>query len=106
MHPEENSIDFSLPQAPSIEIDIEGRKEAIKPQITNILIEPSKKKVSIVYIARTTGLPRTFIPGIHGFIPLSAIVNGDPPVRYETPPTIRDQLKAGETGTTGTSKEI
>lgn len=105
MHSEENSIEFSLPPGPSIEIEIEGQKEAIKPQISNILIEPSKKKVSIVYIARTTGLPRTFIPGIHGFIPLSVIVNGDSPVKYETRPTIRDQLKAGETDTAETSKE-
>ena len=105
MHPEEHSIEFFLPPEPSIEITIEGQKEAIKPQISNILIEPSEKKMAIVYIARKTGLPRTFIPGIHGFIPLSVIVSGDVPVKYETPPTIRDQLKAGETDTAETSKE-
>lgn len=94
MHPEEPEITFTLPDSPGIEIEIDGQKESVKPQITNMLIEPAEKLVSLVYIARTEKLPRAFIPGIHGYIPLSVTVNGDDPVIYDTPPTIRDQLKA------------
>ncbi|MFV9645335.1 MAG: hypothetical protein ACNYWU_05880 [Desulfobacterales bacterium] len=46
-----------------------------------------------------------FIPEIYGYIPLSVSVNREPPVEYETPPTVRDQLKAAQkTDTTGTSE--
>lgn len=93
MHPEEPSIEFALPAEPLVELEIEGQREAVKPQISNMLIEPLEKLVSIVYIARTEKLPRTFIPGIHGYIPLSVHINGDTPVRYKTPATVRDQLK-------------
>lgn len=94
MHPEEPEITFTLPASPGIEIEIDGQKESVKPQITNMLIEPAEKLVSLVYIARTEKLPRAFIPGIHGYIPLSVSVNGDDPVIYDTPTPIRDQLKA------------
>lgn len=94
MHPEEEVINFTLPKEPLIEIEIEGQKQGTKPQLSNMLIEPAEKKVSLVYVARTTDLPRVLIPGIHGYIPLAVIVNKDRPVIYETPPTIRDQLKA------------
>ena len=105
MHPEQEEITFTLPKEPSIEIEIEGRRQALKPQLTNLLIEPANKKVSMIYIARTNKLPRVFIPGIHGYIPLSVSVNREPPVKYETPPTVRDQLKAAQkTDTTGTSE--
>jgi len=101
MNPEEPVIEFSMPPEPFVEIYIEGQKEAVKPQVSNMLIEPGEKLVSVVYIARTEKLPRVFIPGIHGYIPLSVRINVDAPVKYETPPTIRDQLKAASVNDNG-----
>lgn len=96
MHPDEKEISFTLPREPLIEIEIEGQREACPPQLTTVLIEPSERKVSLVYIARKMGLPRDLVPGIHGYIPLSVTVNREPPVVYETPPTVREQLEVAK----------
>jgi hypothetical protein len=92
MHPEEPSIAFTVPPAPSIEIEVEGERIATPPLLTNMVILPDEKKFTVVYCSKTKGLRRVFIPGIHKNIPLSARINRDLPIRYQSPPTIRDRL--------------
>lgn len=91
MHPEEASITFSLPRDPTIEIELDGERAAIQPQLTNLVIYPAERRFFVVYCAKTKGLKRVFIPGIHKNIPLSASINHDRPIRYESPPTIRER---------------
>jgi hypothetical protein len=83
-----------VPPAPSIEIEVEGERIATPPLLTNLVIFPAEKKFTVVYCAKTKGLARVFIPGIHKNIPLSARINRDVPIRYQSPPTIRDRLLA------------
>lgn len=89
VHPERRTISFEMPASPIIEITIEESFERPPPLCTAVIIEPDAERVSFVYVAKTKSLPRTFIPGVHPKIPLSARVDGEPPVQYETPPVIR-----------------
>jgi hypothetical protein len=94
MHPEGRVVKFAVPPPPRVEIEIEHRREEVQPRITNLVIKPADMKVSITYLAETRDLPRVFIPGIHRHIPLAAYINGGKAIRYETPPTVHDQLVA------------
>jgi hypothetical protein len=98
MHPDEPTISFTVPSAPSIEIEVEGERAALPPLLTNLVILPAEKKFTAVYCARTKGLQRVFIPGIHKNIPIAARINHDPPIRYQSPPTIHDRLLAASAG--------
>jgi hypothetical protein len=94
MHPDEPEIAFSLPSAPSVDIIIEGERFALPPLLTSLVLFPAEKRFTTVYCARTKGLPRVFIPGIHKNIPLSASINRDAPIVFQSPPTIRERLAA------------
>ncbi len=94
MHPEEPTIRFTVPPAPSIEIEIEGERAALPPLLTNLVIFPAERKLTVVYCAKTKGLARVFIPAIHKNIPLAVRINRDAPIRYQSPPTIHDRLLA------------
>jgi hypothetical protein len=94
MHRDEPELQFALPVEPRMAIEMDGQRQDLKPQLCNVLIEPALARVSLVYVVRTEKLPRVFIPGIHGRIPLSVTVQDDLPVVYETPPTLRDRLQA------------
>ncbi|WP_437287019.1 DUF2169 family type VI secretion system accessory protein [Sorangium sp. So ce406] len=93
MHAERPSIEFTLPRAPSIEFTLEGRRVPVVPRTHTILVEPAVERVSLVYGA-TVGLPRTFVPGIHKYIPIAVTVDGDRPIHYEAPPTLRDRTSS------------
>jgi hypothetical protein len=101
MHPEEPTITFTVPTAPSIEIEVEGERAVPPPLLTNLVIFPAERKFTAVYCAKTKGLQRVFIPGIHNNIPIAARINRDPPIRYQSPPTIRDRLLAASAGSGG-----
>ena len=94
MHPEEPTITFTFPSAPSIELEVEGERAALPPLLTNLVLFPAEKRFTAVYCAKTKGLQRAFIPGIHKNIPIAARINRDVPIRYESPPTIHDRLLA------------
>jgi hypothetical protein len=94
MHPEEPSIKFIMPPDPSIKIEVEGEHAIVPSLLTGLTIYPAEKKFYAVYCGKTKGLKRSFIPGIHRNIPISASINGDTPIRYETPPTIKERLDA------------
>ena len=102
MHPEEPTITFTVPPAPSIEIEVEGERTALPPLLTNLVFLPAEKRFTAVYCAKSEGLQRVFIPGIHKNIPLAARINRDAPIRYESPPTIHDRLLAASAGQDGT----
>ncbi|HUN80809.1 MAG TPA: DUF2169 domain-containing protein [Phycisphaerae bacterium] len=95
MHPTQSEVRFAIPSEPRIAIEIEGQRQNLKPLLCNVLVEPALEKVSLVYIVRTEKMPRVFIAGIHGHIPLSVIIQDDEPVVYDTPPTIRQRIQAG-----------
>jgi hypothetical protein len=96
MHPAEPTITFTVPPAPSIEIEVEAERAAPPPLLTNLMIFPAEKKFTALYFAKTKSLPRVFIPGIHKNIPISARINRDSPIRYQSPPTIHDRLLAAD----------
>jgi hypothetical protein len=98
MNPEYPVLDFAMPPDPSIEIDVEGRKTALKPLLTNLVIRPAEKTFYAVYCAKTQDLPRAFIPEVHKVIPISLQVNRDVPIKYEAPPTVRERLSAAQDG--------
>ena len=54
-------------------------------------MEPFKSQMYLLQAVRTGKLPREFIPGIQGTIPLSPFVESDAPMVYETPRMIRDR---------------
>lgn len=92
VHPTDKDVSFVLPPPPKIDIIVEGNAETCPAQITNLVLLPNEKKFAVVYIAKRTKLPRSFIPGVHKNIPLSVSVNKDAPIAYASPPTIREQL--------------
>ena len=97
MHRDGKTLTFNIPKPPRIVMTIENKVEDVRPMLSTVAVLPAEKKACFTYLAQLTDLPRVFIPGIHGKIPLSIQVNGDQPIVYETPPTIRDQLKAAQT---------
>ena len=98
LHPEQPELRFPVPPEPRMAIVIEGQRQNLKPQLCNLLLEPARNQMSVVYAVRTKKLPRVFIAGIHGHIPLAVIIEDDAPVVYDTPPTIREQLLAAQAG--------
>ncbi len=95
MHPEHRRIQFTLPEPPRLEIHIDGKTHPVKPQLTNVLIEPDGPRVSLTYIVRQYDLPRVFIPGIHAKIPLELRIEGIGTISYVTPPTLRELRRRG-----------
>lgn len=93
MHPEKTEIAFRLPDAPpELEIEIEGSKEEVKPNLHSVICKPSEEKVILVY-GGLRELQRLFIPGIHKHIPIAGYVNGDRPLVYEAPPTVKEKIE-------------
>ena len=96
MHPDRPAMTFRLPgPPPRVVFTVEGKPVVPPVRTHSIIVEPVAERVSLVYGA-TVELPRPFIPGVHRHIPIAVSVNGDAPIAYDTPPTVRDQLaKAG-----------
>lgn len=92
MNPAEPTIRFELPSPlRSLEFEIEGKRQAAKPRLHQIVCKPAEKLVTLTYAAEVP-LPRLFVPGIHKRIPVAVRVNGDALVPFDTPPTARAQL--------------
>lgn len=85
MRQDGRTVSFTVPRPPQIEITLDGHSEVVPARLLNVLIEPDRFQVSFSYSAQMTDLPRSFIPGVHGHIPLSARIDGDAPIVYETP---------------------
>jgi len=93
MHPAEPTVTFTIPPRRRSKSS-RRRAAAPPPLLTNLMIFPAERKFTAVYCAKTKGLPRVLIPGIHKSIPISARINRDTPIRYQSPPTIHDRLLA------------
>lgn len=85
MRPDGQTMAFAVPHPPEIELTLEGRSVMAPVRLLNVLIEPDRFQVSFSYSAQTTNDSRSFIAGVHGDIPLSARINDDAPILYETP---------------------
>jgi hypothetical protein len=106
MSPDGRDLSFQIPPPPRIDIHVEGTVETVEGRLFNVLIEPDRQQVSLTYSAIRRDLPRRFVAGVHGHIPVAAQVDGDEPVVYETPPTMRSRLEAAQASdgeTPGTS---
>lgn len=92
MHPDQPVLQFRLPNAmPSIELEVDGNRKPMRPRLHSVIIEPADEKVALVWAADDE-MPRKFIPGVHKYIPVGIRVNGDDPVFFEAPPTVKDQI--------------
>jgi hypothetical protein len=97
MHPNEPVVSFPLPMPPILEIEVEGKREAVPPRLHSVICRPAEKKVFLVW-AGDRALPRPFVPGVHKHIPVAASLNHDEPVYYQAPPTVRDLVAASQKG--------
>lgn len=95
MHSEHEKLGFALPVAPRLEIEIEGDRQVVETRVLHVVVTPHEERVEITYGGVRQQMPRAFIPGLHGEIPITLYVDGFA-VRYETPIPIRAQIKAAE----------
>jgi hypothetical protein len=93
MHPEFSRLEFTLPAPPALAFAIEGKTYPAPAQLTAVLVEPEHLRVSLTYVARQEEMPRVFIPGIHANIPLALQIDRMHTVKYDCPPTLREQRK-------------
>jgi hypothetical protein len=92
MHPYRHQICFNLPAAaPRIEIGVDGDCEPVRPLLHSIVCRPAEMRLTMIYSGHRE-LPRKFIPGIHKEIPVSAHINGDVPINFQAPRTVKDQI--------------
>lgn len=104
MHPELAHVGFPVPPAPKIDFYLDGKVYTQPAQLTNVLVEPDKARVSLTWAARHWDLPRPFVPGIHANIPLAMLIDGTQSVRYESPVPLREQVKQGDKSRPGKPK--
>lgn len=96
MHPQRPVIECTVPhQPPVVDMIIENETERVESRLMTVAIYPDQDLLTMVYAARKD-TPRPFIPGIHGHIPIAVAVDGDTPVVYEPPPTVKQRLRAAE----------
>lgn len=89
MSPEKPVSSFELPAPPQIELQLDGKLDASPPRLLHVVIEPGKQRFCLTYAAIMRDLPRKFIPGVHGIIPLSVRVDGDTPLPFELSRSVR-----------------
>lgn len=93
MHPDLAEVVMPLPdRSPWIELLLDGRPLPTQIRMHHVVCRPDELRYTIVYGAEAS-LPRGFIPGVHGRIPLAVRVGEDPPLEYETPPTMKSLLE-------------
>lgn len=101
MHPEGRACAFEVPPAPELELAFDDDVQRVPPQLTNLVIHPAEHKVICTWVGHRTQMPRKFIPGIHGKIPLRARIARGLVIEYETPePRPTKIKKARDQGTT------
>lgn len=93
MSPGIDRLEFALPEPPRIELLLDGAVHSVRPQLTNVLVEPGERRVSLTHVVRMA-CGRRFVPGIHAGIPLALRVDGAR-IDYLCPPTLRERRLAG-----------
>jgi hypothetical protein len=94
LHPEHDTLTFTLPAPPRVVVDVEGERTALAPRLHHVVCEPERMQVRCTY-AVSHPLARRFIPGVHKHIPIAAQVDGGDWIPYDAPPTVLEALKAG-----------
>jgi hypothetical protein len=97
MHPERKKMVFNIPKPPSLSINLEGDEQAAPLRMHHMVARPKEELVYFVYGAHRP-LHRTLIPGIHKEIPISISVDGDLPIRFEAPRTMKSRLEEAMQG--------
>lgn len=95
MHPGRPEVSFSLPAPPHLEMTVEGDRQEVQPRLHSVVCRPAEERLTMTYAANRP-LPRPFIPGIHGKIPVSLTVGADAPVEYQTPTPVRERVAAAQ----------
>jgi hypothetical protein len=96
MNPDHPVLLFRVPPPPRLAFEIEGTREPARARLTNLVIHPKETRFSVTYAATSAALPRAFISGVHREIPIALLVDDDPPIRYQSPETLIDRLRAAE----------
>ncbi len=100
MHPERETLSFSLPEAPLIEIEVEGDRAPCAPHILHVVVTPHEERVEITWAAHRPNFRRAFMRGLHGLIPIRLHVDRDRPIDYVTPEpilkTVRRAIREGK----------
>lgn len=96
MHPSYDVLRFPLPPPPDVVMRIEHSATRVQPRLHQLVILPDQETVTATWGVERSDLPRAFIPGVHGHIPLSVSVDGDAPLEYVTPTPIRERLRAAQ----------
>lgn len=106
LDPREEELRTRLPfeHPPLIEFEMDGRLEAATPRLNHVVCRPAERQILMVWVALKE-TPRTYVPGIHRHIPLSIRVQGDAPILYETPPTVREEISAARATARSDEKE-
>jgi hypothetical protein len=93
LHPELPEIRFRLPWEipPALSFFMDGTSYPVQPRLHHIVFRPESRTLFTVWAAAHP-TPRTYLPGIHREIRLALQVQGDTPIPYLTPQTIRDQI--------------
>ena len=92
-HPGRPTITFAVPAPPVIRFRVEGRAGKVEAALHHMVTHADLEIVTFVYGA-IAPLSRPFIPGVHKEIPVELSVDGDAPIVYEPPPTVRDTVRA------------
>jgi hypothetical protein len=87
------TLGFSLAEVRghTFDLTLDGRRERLTPRLNSVVVRVADRRVCLVFAA-TVPLPRPFLLGVHRTIPIELSVDGRPPIAYEAPPTIADQL--------------
>ncbi len=95
MHPEHPTVRFTTPAPPPMRLWGDGKVLEAVTRLHHLVFRPGELKVTMVY-GLSAASPRTFIPGVHGQIPIFLQVGDDEAVPFETPPTLKAQLAEAE----------
>lgn len=85
------TVESPLPAEPRLEALVDGRREVLAPRLHTVHFRPTERTLTTLHAA-DVALGRTFVPGVHKYIPIAVSVDGDAPVVFEPPPTLRDRL--------------
>ncbi len=92
MNAEYPRLEFALPpHPPRLEIEVDGRRTPVAPQLACVVCRPAELRLTLTWTAYLES-PRRYVPGIHKRIPVSLHVDGDTPVAFDTPETVREKL--------------
>ncbi len=76
MHPEGRALALTVPPAPELALELEGRIERGPARLTTVAVRPSDGVATFTWATTMTELPRGFVVGLHRAIPLALHIDG------------------------------